>query len=146
MKTDLLISIIYFCGVLIYHMSCNEHEAIAANRLRSQILKKLHTLIASPRRHNGPRLKVRSERRRPPNIIVILADDLGYGDTSVSPFTGSGVKTPELEKMAAEGAILTNFHTAAATCTPSRYNRSLYFCCLLWHVYISILCYLGQLY
>ena len=55
---------------------------------------------------------------------MILADDLGYGDTSVAPFTGSGVKTPELEKMAAEGAIITNFHTAAATCTPSRYGSS----------------------
>lgn len=36
------------------------------------------------------------------------------------PFTGSGVLTPELEKMAASGAVFTNFHTAAATCTPSR--------------------------
>ncbi len=36
------------------------------------------------------------------------------------PFTGSGVLTPELEKMASSGAVFTNFHTAAATCTPSR--------------------------
>lgn len=55
-----------------------------------------------------------------PNFLLILADDLGYGDTSVSPFVGSGVKTPQLEKMAARGAKLTNYHTAAATCTPTR--------------------------
>ena len=58
--------------------------------------------------------------KRPVNILMILADDLGYGDTSVRPFEGSGIATPELEKMAARGAIMTNFHTAAATCTPTR--------------------------
>eukprot|EP01031_Cornospumella_fuschlensis_P029332 gene29332-35408_t len=55
-----------------------------------------------------------------PNFLLILADDLGFGDTSVRPFVGSGIKTPELEKMAKNGAILTNYHTAAATCTPTR--------------------------
>ncbi len=59
-------------------------------------------------------------KTRPTNILMILADDLGYGDTSVVPFTGSGVLTPELEKMAAHGTIMSNFHTAAATCTPTR--------------------------
>ena len=54
------------------------------------------------------------------NILLILADDLGYGDTSVPPFIGSGISTPELKKMAAKGTIMTNFHTAAATCTPTR--------------------------
>ena len=56
----------------------------------------------------------------PVNILLILADDLGYGDTSVSPFIGSGIKTPELEKMALKGTIMSNFHTAAAVCTPTR--------------------------
>ena len=60
----------------------------------------------------------RSER--PVNILLILADDLGYADTSVHPFVGSGIRTPELERMAARGMIMTNFHTAAATCTPTR--------------------------
>ena len=56
----------------------------------------------------------------PPNILQILADDLGYGDTNVSPFVGLGIKTPGLERMASKGTILTNYHTAAATCTPTR--------------------------
>jgi arylsulfatase A-like enzyme len=55
-----------------------------------------------------------------PNVIVILADDLGYGDTSVPPFRGSNIQTPELEKMAKRGMKWTNFHMAAPTCTPSR--------------------------
>lgn len=57
---------------------------------------------------------------KPPNFLLILADDLGYGDTSVPPFVGSGIRTPELEKMAKKGATLVNYHTAAATCTPTR--------------------------
>lgn len=67
-----------------------------------------------------------SEKRRqrfndkPVNILILLADDLGYGDTSVAPFIGSGISTPELEAMAARGTIMTNFHTAAPVCTPTR--------------------------
>jgi len=57
---------------------------------------------------------------RPVNILLMLADDLGYADTSVHPFVGSGIRTPELERMAARGMVMTNFHTAAATCTPTR--------------------------
>jgi arylsulfatase A-like enzyme len=56
----------------------------------------------------------------PPNILLILTDDLGYGDTSVQPFVGLGIQTPNLERMAAKGTKLTNYHTAAATCTPTR--------------------------
>lgn len=59
-------------------------------------------------------------RTKPVNILMILADDLGFGDTSVPPFTGSGIKTPHLQKMADRGVVLTNFHAAATTCSPSR--------------------------
>jgi arylsulfatase A len=61
---------------------------------------------------------------RPPNIILILADDLGYGDTSVYPFTtsllGNMSITPELQKMANSGLKMTNFHVAAPICSPAR--------------------------
>lgn len=52
-----------------------------------------------------------------PNIIVIMADDLGYGDTSV--YDG-WVKTPNLERMAAEGMTFTDFHTNSSVCSPTR--------------------------
>ena len=55
-----------------------------------------------------------------PNVLMILVDDLGYGDLSVPPFTGHGLLTPELELMARESTILTNFHATAPICTPSR--------------------------
>ncbi len=61
-----------------------------------------------------------SNMNRRTNILMILADDLGYGDTSVYPFVGNGVATPNLEAMAARGTVMTNFHTAATVCTPTR--------------------------
>ncbi len=50
-----------------------------------------------------------------PNIIIILTDDLGYGDLE-SP----AVKTPNLQRMAAEGTSLSSFYATASVCSPSR--------------------------
>jgi uncharacterized sulfatase len=52
-----------------------------------------------------------------PNIILILADDLGVGDLGVA---GSPIATPNLDQMAGEGVQLTNFYASANVCTPSR--------------------------
>ena len=54
-----------------------------------------------------------------PNVILIYADDLGYGDLSC--YGATKIKTPNLDKLAAQGLRLTNGHTTSATCTPSRY-------------------------
>ncbi|MCC7266967.1 MAG: sulfatase [Caulobacteraceae bacterium] len=55
---------------------------------------------------------------RKPNIIVILADDLGYGDLGCDG--GTIIRTPNLDRMAAEGVRLTDFYASANVCTPSR--------------------------
>ena len=56
--------------------------------------------------------------RRPPNVVVILADDLGYGDLSVQ---GSRlIRTPNLDRLAREGVRMTDFYASANICTPSR--------------------------
>lgn len=53
-----------------------------------------------------------------PNIVVIFCDDLGYGDLSC--FGHPTIKTPNLDRMAAEGVRLTQFYSASPVCTPSR--------------------------
>ena len=54
----------------------------------------------------------------PPNLIIILTDDLGYGDLAV--YGNATTRTPRLDQMAAEGVRLTEFYSAAPTCTPAR--------------------------
>ena len=54
-----------------------------------------------------------------PNIILILADDLGYGDLScMNP--ASGIQTRNLDRLAEQGMRLTDCHSSSALCTPSR--------------------------
>ena len=53
-----------------------------------------------------------------PNIVIILADDLGYGDLGC--YGHPTIRTPNLDRMAAEGMRFTDFYSAAEVCTPSR--------------------------
>ena len=55
---------------------------------------------------------------RPPNFIIILADDLGYGDLSC--YGSEKINTPHLDGMANEGIRFTDFYAAAPICTPTR--------------------------
>lgn len=59
-----------------------------------------------------------NDRNANPNLIIIFTDDQGYGDLSC--FGGEYVYTPNIDKMALEGAKLTSFYVAAPLCTPSR--------------------------
>ena len=54
-----------------------------------------------------------------PNVILIYADDLGYGDLSC--YGATAIKTPNIDKLAAKGLRFTNAYCAASTCTPPRY-------------------------
>ena len=56
-----------------------------------------------------------------PNIIYILADDLGIGDVSIYNENGK-IPTPNLDKMGAEGMKFTDAHTSSSVCTPTRYG------------------------
>jgi len=53
-----------------------------------------------------------------PNIVVILADDLGYGD--LASYGARAIRTPNLDRLAAEGVRFTNFYASASVCSPSR--------------------------
>ncbi len=54
----------------------------------------------------------------PPNVVVIFADDLGYGDLGC--YGNPAIRTPHLDRLAAEGLRFTDFYSAAEVCTPSR--------------------------
>ena len=62
---------------------------------------------------------VEENSKKQPNIIIIYADDLGYGD--VSAYGATDIKTPHIDKLANEGVRFTNGYATSATCTPSRY-------------------------
>jgi arylsulfatase A-like enzyme len=64
-----------------------------------------------------------AEAQRPkPNIVYILADDLGYGDVQcLNPQRGK-IKTPHIDKLASQGMTFTDAHSGSSVCTPTRYG------------------------
>lgn len=69
----------------------------------------------------GADSKTRNKRAEgKPNVIIIYADDLGYGDLEC--YGAQNVKTPNVNRLASEGIRFTNAHATAATSTPSRYS------------------------
>lgn len=67
-----------------------------------------------------PSKKPNANNREKPNVVIILADDLGYGDLEC--YGATRVRTPNVNRLAAEGIRFTDAHAAAATSTPSRYS------------------------
>ena len=65
-------------------------------------------------------LNAQNKKERP-NIVYILADDLGYGDVSVNNPAGK-INTPNIDRLAAQGMRFTDAHTTSSVCTPSRYS------------------------
>jgi arylsulfatase A-like enzyme len=63
--------------------------------------------------------KLIAAKSKKPNVVIIYADDLGYGD--VGCYGATNVKTPSIDRFASEGLRFTNAHSPSATCTPSRY-------------------------
>ena len=61
---------------------------------------------------------LRAAAAEPPNIIIILADDMGYGDLAC--YGHPSLRTPNLDRMAAQGMRFTDFYAAQSLCTPSR--------------------------
>ena len=62
-----------------------------------------------------------SDSPKKPNIILILADDLGYGDVQVLNHRSS-IPTPNINRLAKEGMTFTDAHSPSAVCTPTRYG------------------------
>lgn len=85
---------------------------------RREFIKRLGwgTAALAAARYGGCRGKYQSPSE--PNIIIIFADDLGYGDLGV--FGNPTIRTPQLDRMASEGQKWTSFYSACSVCTPSR--------------------------
>ena len=66
----------------------------------------------------APPHAMQTSNARAPNLVVILADDLGYGD--LASYGHPTMRTPRIDRMAAEGQRWTSFYVAAPVCTPSR--------------------------
>jgi arylsulfatase A-like enzyme len=62
--------------------------------------------------------RLAADRPAGPNVVLILFDDLGFGDLGV--YGGTAVRTPNLDRLAAEGAMFTNAYAAAPYCSASR--------------------------
>ncbi len=60
-------------------------------------------------------------RKELPNIIIIFADDMGYGDVSFFN-ADSKIQTPSIDFLAENGLSFTNAHSSGSVCTPSRYG------------------------
>ena len=71
-------------------------------------------LAALPTPSSG---QVREAAEAPPNIVVIMADDLGYGD--IGPYDG-WIDTPRLDRMAGDGMRFLDFHSSGNVCSPTR--------------------------
>src|SRR5881396_4268849 len=67
-----------------------------------------------------------SQAERPPNIIFIMADDLGYGELGC--YGQKKIKTPNIDRLAAEGMRFTQCYAGSTVCAPSR-------CCLMTGVH-----------
>jgi len=66
----------------------------------------------------GAKALAKDAPARKPNFILIYIDDMGYGD--IGPFGSKVNRTPQLDKMAAEGTKFTSFYVTSGVCTPSR--------------------------
>src|ERR1700730_12557349 len=74
------------------------------------------------RRHflssSSARLTATAAIPRKPNVVIILADDMAYGDLGC--FGNPSIRTPNIDRMCADGIKFTNFYSTASVCTPSR--------------------------
>jgi len=91
-------------------------------KLRTQFFDEV---VAPPRDiawQSGPAVPAALAADRPPNIVLIVADDLGYNDISTfgGGVAGGRLQTPHIDALAAQGAVFTQSYSGSSTCAPSR--------------------------
>ncbi|MAA85420.1 MAG: sulfatase [Halieaceae bacterium] len=91
-------------------------------KLRTQFFDEV---VAPPRDiawQSGPAVPAALAADRPPNIVLIVADDLGYNDISTfgGGVAGGQLQTPHIDALAEQGAVFTQSYSGSSTCAPSR--------------------------
>ncbi|MFN6049425.1 MAG: sulfatase-like hydrolase/transferase, partial [Planctomycetia bacterium] len=84
----------------------------------SHTLAIVATLLALPK----ATVQASDSTPRKPNIVVILADDLGYGDVQCYNKDRGKIPTPNIDTLAAQGMRFTDGHSSSGVCSPSRYT------------------------
>jgi len=88
-------------------------------KLKLSFLGVLITSVVTAKEYHDP---IKKKPDKKPNILVILADDLGYGDVQCyNPGRGK-IPTPNIDRLAAQGIRFTDAHSSSAVCSPSRYT------------------------
>ncbi len=90
----------------------------AGARVFDKVPRKIQGMPASAGKGAKAAAKPAPSNRKKPNFVIIFTDDQGFGDLEC--LGGDHVRTPRINKMAAEGMKLTSFYVAAPVCTPSR--------------------------
>lgn len=105
------------------HIMKHTDDSFSAARPAGTLLLLLVILLAAAPAARGQVSSAgeRAGAQERPNIVLILADDLGYGD--ISSFNPSSkIRTPHVDRLAEEGMRLTDAHASGSWCTPSRYG------------------------
>ena len=117
-RTDILLAVIKYKSAAKYEVAENrtvpwsQGPTVAVNSLLAK--NSIRSLAESPAESPA--------ESRPPNIILIVADDLGFNDISTfgGGVAGGRVQTPSIDRLAAEGAVFNQSYSGASTCAPSR--------------------------
>lgn len=102
-----------------FHLSPSSYKRGVKSSSNEDAMKKKTILLTCL--VTGCTLQTAAEENGKPNIIFILADDLGYGDLSVLNSSGK-IKTPCLDQLAENGVVFMDAHSSSAVSTPTRYG------------------------
>ena len=108
-------------GMPYYNAPMSESRKTAPSRRRTSLAAVCGLALLAASGHGAAALAGESGQPggdRPPNIVVITADDLGWGD--LGSYGHPNIRTPHLDHMAAEGQRWTSFYSQAPVCSPSR--------------------------
>lgn len=101
-------------------MNTTGFKSVSLVRVFSWIIIFNLSLQGANARKIGPGEGNAAAKKQKPNIVLIVADDLGYGDLSV--YGATKISTPTLDKLASEGMKFDNAYVTSSLCTPSRYS------------------------